>query len=450
MSTPPDKTVPSSIEAEEALLGSLMIDPDAIVEVATVVQPDDFYVQRLGWIYEAMRDLHDQRKPVDFLTVSDELERRGKLEDVGGAGYISSLINAVPTAIHAPHYAVIIQRTSTLRRLIEAAGQIARMGYDEKQEVTTVVDQAEKLIFAISERGMQRGLTPIKQIMRSVMDEIDELHRKPGDVHGVPTGFTLLDSLLGGMQKSDLVIVAARPGMGKTSLALTMALNAAKRQPNMGIAIFSLEMSGEQLVQRLLSQETRIDSQRLRLGKVYGDEWGRLAEAAGRLGEYRIYIDDTAALSPFELRTKARHLASREQIGLIIVDYMQLMHGGGRSENRVQEMGLISRALKQLARELNAPLIAISQLSRQVENRADKRPQLSDLRESGSIEQDADVVMFIFREDTYNQDSDRKNIAEIMVAKHRHGPTGAVDLYFNKEFTHFDDLAIVREDMGID
>ena len=448
MSLTPEKTVPSSIDAEEALLGSLLIDPDVIVQVATLVEPGDFYVQRHGWIYDAMRHLHDQRQPVDFLTLQDELERRGQLNDVGGAAHISSLINAVPSAVHAYSYAQIIQRTSTLRQLITAAGQIVRMAYDDAQDVQDVVDQAEQLIFSISERRLERDLMPIRSVMRRVMDELEELERRRGEVLGVPTGFKPLDKLLGGMQKSDLIIVAARPGMGKTSLALTMALNAAKLH-SARVAVFSLEMSSEQLVQRLLSQESRIDSQRLRLGQIKEDEWIRLMEAATILTECPIYIDDSAAISPFELRTKARRLHAEHGMDLLIVDYMQLMHGGQRSENRVQEISFISRSLKQLARELRVPVVALSQLSRQVESRADHRPQLSDLRESGSIEQDADVVMFVFREDMYKEETERKNIAEIIVSKHRHGPTGSVDLYFNKEFTHFDELAMVREEMRI-
>lgn len=448
MSTSPDKTVPSNIAAEEALLGSLLIDPDTIVQVATMVTPEDFYLQRHGWIYDAIRHLHDQRQPVDYLTVCDELARRGQLADVGGGVYISSLINAVPSAVHATTYAEIVQRTSTLRQLITAAGQIARMAYDEGQDVEAIVDRAEQLIFSISERRIQRDLRPLRSIMRVVLDELDELHRRRGRLYGIPTGFNLLDKMLGGLQKSDLIIVAARPGVGKTSLALTIALNAAKRH-GARVGIFSLEMSSEQLVQRLLAQETRIDSHRLRLGQIRDEEWERIADAAAVLSDCAIFIDDSAAISPFELRTKARRLDSEYGLDLLIVDYMQLMHAGTRVENRVQEISLISRSLKQLARELDVPVIAISQLSRQVEARADKRPQLSDLRESGSIEQDADVVMFVYREDQYKEDSERKNIAEIIVAKHRHGPTGSVDLYFNKEFTHFDDLAMIKEEMKV-
>ncbi|NOZ70862.1 MAG: replicative DNA helicase [Chloroflexi bacterium] len=448
MSITPNKTVPNNIEAEEALLGALLIDPDVIVQVATVIEPDDFYVKRYGWIYDAIRHLHDQRQPVDFLTLTDELERRNRLADVGGAAQISTLINAVPSSVHAYHYAEIVRRTAIMRQLIAAASDIARMAYEDQEDEKDVVDKAEQLIFQVSERRQGRDLIPVRSIMRGVIDEIEELHRRHGEILGVPTDFRELDKLLGGLQKSDLIIVAARPGMGKTSLALTVALNAAKNH-NMRVAVFSLEMSNEQLVQRLLSQEAHIDGQRLRLGRITDDEWGRLAAAAATLTECPIYIDDSAGLSPFELRTKARRMHADTGMDLLIVDYMQLMNAGKKSENRVQEISFISRALKQLARELNVPVMALSQLSRQVESRSDKHPQLSDLRESGSIEQDADVVMFVYRDEVYNENTELKNIAEIIVAKHRHGPTDSINLYFDRRLTRFADLAVIKEDIEI-
>ena len=298
------------------MLGSALIDPDVIVQVATVVQPKDFYVQRHGWIYDAMRYLHDLRQPVDFLTVTDELERRGQLKDVGGAATISSLINVVPSSVHAHQYAQIVQRTSTLRQLIHAAGEIARKAYDESQDVSSVVNESEELIFAIAEGRLDRDLVGISHIMRVVMDDLDDLHRRKGEIMGVPMGFRDLDKILGGLQDSDLIILAARPGMGKTSMALTMALNAAKYHKKC-VAVFSLEMSNEQLVQRLLSQESRINSQHLRLGQIRDEDWGRVAQAAGTLSECALYIDDSAALSPFELRTKARRLHAKNSIDLI-------------------------------------------------------------------------------------------------------------------------------------
>ena len=440
MSIGPDKEIPRNIEAEEALLGSLLIDPDVISHVANVVAPEDFYLARHGEIYDVIRTLFDHGDPVDFVTVIEELERRDKLEEVGGRIYITSLVNAVPTAINAFQYAQIVQEKATLRQLISAAGDIARKAYDDSQDVGDVVNEAEKLIFAISERRLEQDLVAITDVVPRVVEDIKELHKRRGEVLGVPSGFHLLDTMLGGFQKSDLIILAARPGMGKTSLALNIALNAAKTHGSQ-IAIFSLEMSREQLVQRLLSQEAHLDSQHLRLGKLFHeDDWARLEQAAETLRTCRIYIDDTAALSPFELRTKARRLYAEHGLDMIIVDYMQLMHGGRRSENRVQEISFISRTMKQLARELKVPVLALSQLSRQVENRSDKHPQLSDLRESGSIEQDADLVIFIYREGKYDKESERSHIAEIIVAKHRNGPTGSVDLFFDEKYTQFTEV----------
>ena len=440
MSIGPNKEIPKNIEAEEALLGSLLIDPDVMSHVANLVEPDDFYLARHGEIYDVIRTLYDQGDPVDFVTVTENLERRGKLEEVGGHSYISSLVNTVPTAINAYQYAQIVQEKSTLRHLISAAGDIARKAYDEEQDVGDVVNEAEKLIFAIAERRLEQDLVAITDVVPHVMDDIRVLMERRGEVLGVPSGYKMLDKLLGGFQKSDLVILAARPGMGKTSLALNIALHAAKKHAAR-VAVFSLEMSREQLVQRLLSQEAHIDSQKLRLGRLNSaDEWDKLEEAAEILRACRIFIDDTAALSPFELRTKARRLYAEHGLDMIIVDYMQLMHGGRRSENRVQEISFISRTMKQLARELRVPVMALSQLSRQVENRSDKHPQLSDLRESGSIEQDADLVIFIYRDVKYNEDTDRPNIAEIIVSKHRHGPTGSVDLFFDEQHTEFTEL----------
>ena len=442
----PDKAIPANIEAEEAVLGSLMIDPDATIKVGSSLRGDDFYVARHQWIYQAMADLHERREPVDFVTVCDELERQERLSEVGGRAFIAGLINAVPSAIYVEHYANIVERQAVLRRLISAAGQIAALAYDESHDAREVVDQAEHIIYSIAERQIERDLRPIKQVMHEMMDRLEYLHRHQGEFLGIPTGFTLLDKLLGGLQKSDLVIVAARPGVGKTSLALNIAHNAAKKFGR-HVAIFSLEMSAEQLGQRLLSLEAGVDSQHLRLGNVAEDEWPILTEAAGILASTGIYIDDTPALSPMEIRTKARRLHAEHGLDLIIVDYMQLMQGEKRTENRVQEISYISRSLKALARELNLPLLALSQLSRAVESRQDKIPILSDLRESGSIEQDADVVMFVYREDMYIEDSERKNIAEIIIAKHRNGPVGKIDLYFRKELTQFLEVEWTRHEL---
>ena len=577
------RSIPANLEAEEAILGSLLIDPDAIIKIAASVSAEDFYREKNGWVYQAILDLHERREPADFVTLCDEMERRNQLQEVGGAGYITQLINNTPTAVHVEYYAGIVVRTATLRRLIGAAGQITALAYDEAQDVDEVVDRAEQLIFGVSERRIQRDLTPIRHIMGNVVERIDYLHRHTGDLLGVPSGFGKLDKLLGGFQKSDLVILAARPSVGKTALALNFAANAAKKY-GQRVAFFSLEMSAEQLVQRLLSSETGINQQRLRLGDVKEEEWLMLMEAAGVLSETLLFIDDTPAVSVLELRTKARRLQAEHGLDLVVVDYLQLMRGeGGRNDNRVQEISYITRSLKSLARELEVPLIALSQLSRAVEQRTDHKPQLSDLRESGcltgdslvtladtgerlpiadclgrsnlavcalnpetlqieratvsnafctgrkpvqrlttqsgrtiratanhkfltiqgwkrldelkrgeaiavpplacsniywdrvtqvaadgeeevydltvpgpanfvandilvhnSIEQDADVVMFIYREDMVKEDSERKNLADVIVAKHRNGPTDTVPLFFNRELTKFADLEMTR------
>jgi len=446
----PARSIPANVEAERAVLGSLMIDPDAIIKIANFLRPEDFFRERHAWLYEAMYALNERREPLDFVTLVDELERRSRLADIGGPAYLTDLIASTPTALYVDHYARIVERTAVLRRLIASAGKIAELAYDESLEVDDVVDRAEQIIFGVSESRIHRDLTPIRAIMTRVVDHIDFLSRNQDRLMGVPTGFTMLDRLLGGLQKSDLVILAARPAMGKTSFCLSIAQNAAKRHGTR-VAFFSLEMSNEQLVQRLLAMETAIDSHRLRLGTVHEEEWPILLEAANMLASTSVFIDDTPAVSVTDIRTKARRLYAEHGLDLIIIDYMQLMTGqsgnSGRNENRQQEISYISRSLKSLARELNVPIIALSQLSRAVESRADKRPMLSDLRESGSIEQDADVVMFIYREDYYVEDTDRQNIADILVAKHRHGATGTVSLFFRKELTQFRDLEIQRTDL---
>lgn len=647
------KTVPANLEAEQAVLGSLLIDPDAIIKIASSLRDSDFYRERHQWIYSALLTLHERREPSDFVTLVDELERNEQLGAVGGPAYITELINSTPTAIYVDHYARIVERTATLRRLIGAAGQIAELAYDESHEVDEVVDRAERLIFGISESRIHRDLLPLSKIMAEVVDQIDFLARNQNRLMGVPTGFAELDKMLGGFQKSDLIIVAGRPGMGKSSLGLSIAQNAARRY-DARVAIFSLEMSSEQVVQRLLAVETAIDSHRLRLGQIEEEEWPILVEAANTLATSNIFIDDTPAATVMEIRTKARRLYAERGLDLILVDYMQLMSGGGggpRGENRQQEISFISRSLKGLARELNVPVIALSQLSRAVESRANNKPVLSDLRESGclsgdtlvylpdmgihcpirelargeefrvaaldrtrmrltpapvsnafctgtkpvyritsrlgrtlratanhklltekgwkrldqlqageriaglpmplrptqtpkigaydalqegagrlslalaapilgrasmgepvasspqaeaettdaavdfarprgtarpsvcwdeiaalepdgvddvydltvpdyhnfvandfivhnSIEQDADVVIFVYREDYYNEDTDRQNIADLMVAKHRHGTTGTVPLYFRKELTQFRDLELRKEELS--
>lgn len=392
----PARSIPANVEAERAVLGSLMIDPDAIIKVANFLRPEDFFRERHAWLYEAMYALNERREPLDFVTLVDELERRSRLADVGGPAYLTDLIASTPTALYIDHYARIVERTAVLRRLIASAGKIAEIAYDESLEVDEVVDRAEQIIFGVSESRIHRDLTPIRAIMTRVVDHIDFLSRNQDRLMGVPTGFTMLDRLLGGLQKSDLIILAARPAMGKTSFCLSIAQNAAKRHGTR-VAFFSLEMSNEQLVQRLLAMETAIDSHRLRLGTVHEEEWPILLEAANMLANTSVFIDDTPAVSVTDIRTKARRLYAEHGLDLIIIDYMQLMTGqsggNGRNENRQQEISFISRSLKSLARELNVPVMALSQLSRAVESRADKRPMLSDLRESGCLTGDTLVTM---------------------------------------------------------
>ena len=443
-----ERLPPQSTEAEEAVLGALLIDPDAVIRLAPILRPEDFYREKNGWLYEAILALHERREPVDFLTVCDELDRNEQLDQMGGPAFITTLINAMPTSIHAEHYARIVERTATRRRLIDAASEIAVLAYQEADDVEEVVDHAEQILFGVSERRVSRELVPIKQILSDYYDRIEYLTRHRGELIGIPTGFNDIDKLLGGLQRSDLVILAARPSVGKTSLALSIAHNAAKLH-GQRVAFFSLEMSDEQVVQRLISSETGIGSQRLRRGDIAQDEWGRFMKATSDLAETHFFIDDTPGISALELRTKARRLHAEVGIDLLAVDYLQLMRGDFRSENRVQEISSISRALKALARELNVPILALSQLSRGVESRTDKRPILSDLRESGALEQDADVVIFIYRDEMYNENTERQNIADIIVAKHRNGPTGSVALFFKKELAQFREAELRRTEIDI-
>lgn len=450
----PEKRVPSNIEAEQAVLGALLIDPDAIIKVAPIARADDFYLEKHAWIIEAIFALHERREPVDFLTVTSELERRGKLNDVGGPAYIAALINAVPTAVHVEHYAHIVEQTSILRRLIAASGEIAGLAYDGAEEIDSVIDRAEEVIFAVAQRRMSREMIPMRVAVDQFIDHLDYVQKHQGEILGISTGFIDLDKLLGGFQPSDLIIVAGRPGSGKTAFSLSVMQHAAitKRKR---VALFSLEMSAEQLVQRLVASMAVIDSQNLRIGRIRDEEWPKLVQATGVLSETQIFIDDSAALTPIEIRAKARRLQSEFGIDLVLIDYLQLMTVRGRIENRVQEISQISRQLKELARELRVPVVALSQLSRAVESRQDHRPQLADLRESGSIEQDADVVIFIFREKTYYPTLEKwqaahphkeypDKIAEIIVAKHRHGPIRDLQLLFVEEQARFDNLLVGR------
>lgn len=438
-----EKLLPQNIEAESGVLGSIIIDPEAIVQVSDFLHADDFYRDAHHTIYEVILQLYEEHAPADFITICDELERRNRLEEVGGASYITSLINQVPTSGNVEFYGRIVERTAILRRLIHAAGQIAAIAYEEG-DADIALDKAEQLIFNIGQRHAHSDFSHMREVLAEYMDKLDKLHERRGTIVGVPTGFTDLDRITGGLQKSDLIVLAARPGIGKTSMALSLAHNAALKYHN-SIAIFSLEMSKDQLAQRLLSMDAGIDQQRLRTGTIEEDEWDRIVYAMDTLSESNIWIDDTAGISTMEMRSKARRLQAEQGIDLIIVDYLQLMQatiGGKRNENRVQEISEISRSLKGLARELNVPVLALAQLSRAVESRQSKVPQLSDLRESGSIEQDSDIVMFIYRDDQYNQESERKNIADVIIAKHRNGPVGEISLYFQAAQTRFRDLEL--------
>ena len=435
-----ERLPPHNLEAEQSVLGSLLIDRDAIIKVASFLKPEDFYLNANGLIYGAVLDLYNRREPTDMITLSDELTRRVQYDQAGGLAYLSSLLSAVPTAVHVEYYARIVERTATLRRLIDAGTQVVDIGFRDGIDTEEALDAAERAIFDVSQRRQTKDWTSMGEVLDKFFDQIDYLQQHRGEVVGVATGYSDMDQMTGGLQRSDLIILAARPSMGKTSLALGIAYGAAVVHKRT-VGIFSLEMSAEQLVQRILSMETGVDSHRLRLGQIDDNEWDRISRAFGRLSEAPIYVDDSSSSSIMDVRSKARRLQAEQGLDLIIVDYLQLM-SGRRTENRVQEISEISRGLKGLARELNVPVVALSQLSRAVESRSDHRPMLSDLRESGSIEQDADIVMFIYREDKYDEESEKKGIAEIIIAKHRNGPVGSVNLRFFDRTARFADLEL--------
>jgi replicative DNA helicase len=439
-STPAPQIIPHSREAEEAVIGSILINPEAYYDVASFLRADDFYIHRHRWVWETFSRLHEQRVPIDFLTVSQELDQQGQLAEVGGPAYLTALVNNVPTSLHAEAYGHIIEETAIRRRMLSAANDIAKLAYQQDASVESVMDEAEKAIFGVSERRTTRDLRSIREVLSEYYDRIDQLAGRDLESMGVPTGFVDLDRLLGGLQPSDFLIVAGRPGSGKTAFMLSAAKNAAQKYKK-HVAVFSLEMSSEQLVQRIIAQETGIDSQRLRTGKLNEEEWPLFTHAIEVLGDTIIFLDDTPALTPLQLRTKCRRLHLEFQLDLILVDYLQLMSSGVRSENRVQEVSYISRNLKVLARELNVPVLAAAQLSRAIEQRTDKEPVLSDLRESGSLEQDADIVMFIHRPELYEKDTLKQNLAQIKVAKHRNGPTGTIELVFRSHIAKFENAA---------
>lgn len=439
---------PQNTEAEASLLGAILIDAEAIVKIADTVAAGDFYEERHQRIYEAMVYLYEKHSPIDVLTLSDQLKGTGFIEMVGGPAYLTELTNFVPTAAHAEQYAHIVAQKALRRRLIKASQDIVGLGFDEAKNLQELIEEAETRLFEVSQRHVKQDITSLETILAESFDRLDELHKDKGKIRGVPTGFKDMDNILAGLQRSDLFILAARPSMGKTALALNLAHNVAL-SANEPVLVFSLEMSKEQLVDRMLSMESGVDAWALRTGNLTDADFEKIGHAMGALSEAQIYIDDTPGITVSELRTKARREAHQHPLGLIIVDYLQLMSGGARFSgdgNRVQEISEISRGLKGIARELNVPLIALSQLSRSVENRSPQIPQLADLRESGSIEQDADVVAFIYREDYYNPETDRKNITDIFIKKHRNGPTGGVELYFDKEKQRFRSLDTRRSE----
>lgn len=435
-----DRLPPQSIEAEQSVLGAVLIDRDTMIEIADFLKPEDFYRQAHGRVYAVMLDLSERREPIDIVTVSEALERSGDLESIGGRAYLATLSNQTPTAVHAAQYARIVERKAVLRNLIGAAGKIAGIGYEDPAEISEAIDRAEAELFAVSERRISAGFSPLKSLLHDAYDRLDYLHAHRGEISGVRTGFGSLDSLTTGLQKSDLVILAARPSVGKTSFALNIAEHAAVHDRR-SVGIFSLEMSKEQLVLRLLSSVSKIDSQRLRTGFLEEMDFAKIAPAMNSLSEAPIYIDDSPNITTMELRTKARRLQAEVGLDLVIVDYLQLMQSSTttRDANRVQEVSEISRGLKALARELKVPVVALSQLSRQPEMRESKEPRLSDLRESGSIEQDADLVMFLYREKerTGDDQSTEGEVVRLKLAKHRNGPTGEIDLWFQKAQTRF-------------
>lgn len=438
--------LPQSIEAEQSVLGSLFLDKDAIIKVVDILKPEDFYRESHSLIYKAIVSLYEKKMPIDVVTVTDQLEKEGILEEIGGASYLTTLVNSVPSATRVAHYANIVQEKATLRRLIKAGQEVIDLGYQEEKDLERILDQAEQSIFSISQKYLKQYFIPIKEILAESFERIDKLHRHKGMLRGIPTGFDDLDNLLAGLQPSDLIILAGRPSMGKSSFCSSLALNAAV-ESKLPVGIFSLEMSKEQVVDRLICNQAGVDSWKLRTGNLDDEDFPKIGYAMGVLSEAPIFIDDSATLTALEIRTKARRLQAEHGLGLIIIDYLQMMHGlsSRASESRVQEISEISRSLKALARELNVPVIAVSQLSRAVEQRPSHIPQLSDLRESGSIEQDADVVMFIYREDYYDKDTERKNIADILVRKHRNGPIGDIELYFIPEQMRFTNLEKKRK-----
>ncbi len=440
-----ERVPPQNIEAEQAVLGAMLIDKEAIAKVTEILTSDDFYREAHRVIFNAMMELYNKNEAVDMVTITEILKRDNKLEDIGGIAYITSLANVVLTAANVKYHADIVAEKSVLRQLVRVSTEIAAMGYEANDDVGTLLDNAESRILEISNRKKKADFTPINDVLMESVQSIEKLLNNKGGLTGLPTGFADLDKLTSGLQPSDFVILAARPSMGKTALALNIVQNVALRAHKKAggearsVAFFSLEMSKEQLVNRMLCAEAGIDSQRLRVGEMHDEDWTHLWDACDVMSKAKIYIDDTAGITAMDMRSRARRLKAEHGLDLIVVDYLQLMQGSGKrnsSNDRQQEVSEISRSLKALARELNVPVLALSQLSRSVESRQVKRPMLSDLRESGSLEQDADIVAFLYREDYYNPETENKH-TELIIAKHRNGPVDTVNLFFQKQFTKF-------------
>jgi len=437
------KLPPQNIEAEQSVLGCLMLDRNAIIKVADLLRPGDFYRQVHNIIFGTMVELFSKGEPIDLLSMTNRLEEKELLDEIGGPGYLTGLVNMVPTAAHIVHYAKIVNRKKILRDLIEAAQDISQLGFSEEKDIEYILDEAEQKIFSISQKSISQEFLPVKSALEEAFERIDKLHKGEGAMRGVPTGFNDLDNYLSGLQKSDLVILAARPSLGKTAMALDIVRHIAIKQ-GVPVGIFSLEMSRHDVVDRLLASEAGVDLWKLRTGKLSAEgidnDFIRIQEAMGTLAQAPIFIDDAPSPTVIQMRTMARRLQTEHELGLIVVDYLQLVQPYSHSESMVQQITEISRSLKGLARELEVPVLALSQLSRAVESRPDQVPRLADLRESGSIEQDADVVLFIYREDRVRKDSSRPNIADIYIAKHRNGPIGKVELYFNESQVSFKNL----------
>ncbi len=434
---------PQNIEAEQSVLGSLMLDKEAIIRVADLLKPDDFYRGIHGIVYQIMLGLYEKNEPIDLLSLTNRLEEKNKLEEIGGHTYLTSLVNMVPTAAHVTHYAKIVRNKKTLRDLIDTSHKITELSYQEPEDIESLVDEAEQKIFGVSQQSISQKFMPVKESLEGAFERIDKLHRGDEVTRGIPTGFSDLDNYLAGFQKSDLIILAARPSLGKTSMALDFVRHAATKNKT-PIAFFSIEMSKEQLVDRLICSQAEVDLWRMRTGRLSGEgpdnDFQRIQRSLDELSAAPIFIDDTPSPTVIQMRAMARRLQAEHKLGLIVIDYLQMIQPRNPNDSPVQQVTEISRNLKALAREINVPVLALSQLSRAVENRSPAIPKLSDLRDSGSIEQDSDVVLMIYREDKDKRDSERKNIAELIIAKHRNGPIGKIELFFNESHVSFKTL----------